>query len=236
MSLFTFEAVEVAKGGKLILGPIDWHVEAGKISTVLGPSGSGKTSLLRLMNRLDDPTSGHVFYSGQPIEGCDVSALRREVAMVFQRTELFEGTVEANLLFGPGLHDMSVDLDQLAGLVRLAPDLMAQSVTTLSGGQAQKVAIARAMSVGPKVLLLDEPTSGLDPTATLQIEQLVRCLVTDLGLTCIFVTHDIEQAKRVADSALLLIDGRKVEGGPIAEVLARPKDPRTLRFIRGELL
>ena len=235
MSLFALKTVEVAKGGKVILGPVDWDVEARKISTVLGPSGSGKTSLLRLLNRLDDPTSGQVSYGGQPLESYDVAGLRREVAMVFQRTELFEGTVEANLLFGPAVHDIRIDIDRLVRLVRLDPDLVEQDVATLSGGQAQKVAIARAMSVGPKVLLLDEPTSGLDPTATLQIEQLVRCLVTDLGLTCVFVTHDIEQAKRVADRVLLLIEGKNVEEGPIAEVLARPKDPRTLKFIRGDL-
>jgi putative ABC transport system ATP-binding protein len=158
-----------------------------------------------------------------------------EVGMAFQRPELFEGTVEDNLRFGPALHDIHIDIEEMMALVGLDRGMLKQEARCLSGGEAQKVSIGRAISVGPKVLLLDEPTSGLDPTACLQIEQLVKRLVKTLGLTCIFVTHFIEQAKRMGDAAILLIDGRKVEEGPMSEFLNHPQDPRTLQFIRGEL-
>ena len=155
--------------------------------------------------------------------------------MAFQRPELFEGTVEDNLRFGPAVHDIPVDVEEVLALVGLDAGILNQDARNLSGGEAQKVSIGRAISVGPKVLLLDEPTSALDPTATLQIEALVRRLVTTLGLTCIFVTHHIEQAERMGDSAILLIEGRKVEEGPVSHLLNHPQDPRTLKFIRGEL-
>ncbi len=235
MDLFRLEHIGVTKSGKQVLGPVDWTVSEGRISTIMGPSGSGKTSLLRLLNRLEDPTLGSVFYKGAEITSWDIRRVRREVGMVFQRPELFEGTIEDNLLFGPNIHRMCVDVEEIIKLVGLAPSMLGQDVKTLSGGQAQKVSIGRALAVGPSSLLLDEPTSGLDPTSTLQIEALVSRLVESLGLTCIFVTHDIAQARRIGDSAVLLIDGKKVEEGPIEDVLTRPQDPRTMQFIRGEL-
>jgi putative ABC transport system ATP-binding protein len=235
MNAFKLEQVGAVKSGKPVLESLDWCIEDGRISTILGPSGSGKTSLLRLLNRLDDPASGQVIYKDKPISSWDVCVLRREVGMAFQRPELFEGTVEDNLRFGPALHDIHIDIEEMMALVGLDRGMLKQEARCLSGGEAQKVSIGRAISVGPKVLLLDEPTSGLDPTACLQIEQLVKRLVKTLGLTCIFVTHFIEQAKRMGDAAILLIDGRKVEEGPMSEFLNHPQDPRTLQFIRGEL-
>jgi putative ABC transport system ATP-binding protein len=214
---------------------VDWCVAEGRISTILGPSGSGKTSLLRLLNRLDDPASGRVYYKDRLISSCDVCTLRREVGMAFQRPELFEGTVEDNLRFGPDIHDIPIDIAEVLALIGLEVDILGQDAKTLSGGEAQKVSIGRAISVGPRILLLDEPTSGLDPTATLQIESLVKRLVSSLGLTCIFVTHYIEQARRMGDNAILLIDGRKVEEGAMSHFLNHPQDPRTLKFLRGEL-
>jgi putative ABC transport system ATP-binding protein len=155
--------------------------------------------------------------------------------MVFQRPELFEGTIEDNLVFGPAMHGTCIDVGEVLELVSLPSSMLTQDVTTLSGGEAQKVSIGRALAVGPCALLLDEPTSGLDPTATFQIEALTKRLVESLGLTCVFVTHDVEQARRIGDSAILLIDGKKAEDGPMADVLTNPRDPRTLKFIRGEL-
>lgn len=235
MDAFRLEQVGLAKTDRTILTSLDWCIPVRGISTLLGPSGSGKTSVLRLLNRLDDPTSGAIFYNDVPILEWNVQALRKEVGMVFQRQELFEGTVEDNILFGASLHGIRADLRDIFELVGLDEGMGSRDVCTLSGGQAQKVTIARALAVEPRVMLLDEPTSGLDPTATLQIESTVKHLVKTLGLTCIFVTHDIEQAKRVGDGAALLIEGQKVEEGPIKEILAHPKDPRTLRFVRGDL-
>jgi ABC-type phosphate transport system ATPase subunit len=236
VDLFRLEQVTVTKSGKHVLGPMDWSVSEGRISTIMGPSGSGKTSLLRLLNRLEDPALGSVFYKGDEIASWDIRRLRREVGMVFQRPELFEGTIEDNLLFGPNIHRICVDIEEIIKLVGLTPSMLGQDVKTLSGGQAQKVSIGRALAVGPSSLLLDEPTSGLDPTSTLQIEALVERLVESLGLTCVFVTHDVTQASRIGDSAILIIDGKKVEEGPITDVLTRPQDPRTLQFMKGELV
>lgn len=233
--IFTLEDIHVTKGDLEILKGIAWRVPEGRTSVILGPSGSGKTSLLRLLNRLDEPTSGGIKYGDRPIDAYEVHRLRREVGMVFQRAEFFEGTIRDNLLFGTEIHKINIDIDDILALVTLAPDLLDRDVSTLSGGQAQKVSIGRSIAVGPKVLLLDEPTSGLDPTATVQIESLVRRLVDTLGITCIFVTHHIEQARRVGDRAIVIMDGRKVEEGPLPELLTNPRDPRTLRFIRGEL-
>jgi putative ABC transport system ATP-binding protein len=227
--------VGLSKSGRVILKDIDWAIPECGISTLLGPSGSGKTSVLRLLNRLDDPSSGRISYNSEPVCSCDLQSLRREVGMVFQRQELFEGTVEDNILFGPRLHGMDIDLGATLDLVGLDPSVLSRDVSTLSGGQCQKVTIARALAVGPRVLLLDEPTTGLDPSATLQIEALVKQLVKKLGLTCVFVTHNIEQAERVGDRAVLLIDGQKVEEGPIGEIRANPNDSRTRRFMKGEL-
>jgi putative ABC transport system ATP-binding protein len=233
--VFNLEGVRVAKQGVEILRGIDWRVPEGRISIILGPSGSGKTSLLRLLNRLDEPTSGRIQYGGNAIDSYEVYRLRREVGMVFQRPELFEGTVRENLLFGSDLHKINVNTDNILSLVALENDMLDRDIGTLSGGQAQKVSIGRSVAVGPRVLLMDEPTSGLDPTATLQIETLVRRLVETLGLTCIFVTHLIEQARRVGDRAIVIMDGQKVEEGPIPDMLTSPRDPRTRKFIRGEL-
>lgn len=235
MNVFRLEGVGLSKSGTCIFDDLNLGISAGGISTLLGPSGSGKTSLLRLLNRLDEPESGRIFYGDLPIISYDIQALRMEVGMVFQRQELFEGSVRDNILFGPGLHGMAVDPDEILDLVGLDPAARGKDVANLSGGQAQKVVIGRALAVGPKVLLLDEPTANLDPTSTLQIEEVVQHLSRGLGLTCVFVTHNVEQAKRVGDSAFVLIDGQVVEEGPIGEILTNPRDPRTLRFAKGEL-
>jgi putative ABC transport system ATP-binding protein len=235
MKVFRLERIRLTKSGTAIFDSLDASISSGGITTLLGPSGSGKTSLLRLLNRLDEPTAGNIYYNDEPIASYDIQALRLEVGMVFQRQELFEGTVTDNILFGPGLHGMPVEPGEILDLVGLDPDAHDRDVTTLSGGQAQKVIIGRALAVGPKVLLLDEPTANLDPTATLQVEELVKHLSRKLGLTCIFVTHNVEQARRVGDSAFVLIEGQVVEEGSIGDILNHPKDPRTLRFAKGEL-
>jgi putative ABC transport system ATP-binding protein len=235
MDIFRLEDIHLTRGTTEVLRGIGWSIAECRTSIILGPSGSGKTSLLRLLNRLDEPTEGRLYFRDAPISSHEVRRLRREVGMVFQRPELFEGTVRENILFGTDMHKINIDLEEILSLVALDAGMLDRDVATLSGGQAQKVSIGRSIAVGPRVLLLDEPTSGLDPTATLQIESLVKRLVGALGLTCVFVTHLIEQAKRIGDNALILIAGQKVEEGPVAEVFTHPKDPRTRRFMEGGL-
>lgn len=233
--VFELLDVSLAKDGKEILKGIDWKILPGQVSIVLGPTGSGKTSLLRLLNRLDDPTSGEVRYTNKPITSMRVADVRREVGMVLQQPFLFEGTVLDNILYGPRLHGVDADVGEVTSLVGIGDDMLDQDAATLSVGQSQKVSIARAVALRPRVLLLDEPTSGLDPTSTLQIESLLSGLVEALELTCVFVTHHIEQARRLGHRGILIIDGAKVEERGIEEMLSSPADDRTRRFINGEL-
>lgn len=233
--VFELSKVSLAKNGKQILRDVDWKVGAGQVSIVLGPTGSGKTSLLRLLNRLDDPTSGEVRYMGEPIRFMDVGHLRRQVVMVLQRPFLFEGSVLDNVLYGVRLHGLEIDISEITSLVGIGEDMLGQDSGTLSVGQSQKVSIARAVALKPRVLLLDEPTSGLDPTSTLQIESMLSGLVSALHLTCVFVTHHIEQARRLGHRGILLIDGAGVEERGIQEMLSSPSDERTRKFIKGDL-
>jgi putative ABC transport system ATP-binding protein len=227
--------VSLAKNGKDILRDIDWKVGGGQVTIVLGPTGSGKTSILRLLNRLDDPTSGEVRYMDRPVRSLSVRDLRREVGMVLQQPFLFEGTVLDNILYGAGLHGMEVDVEEITALVGIDGGMLSQDVSTLSVGQSQKVSIARSVAVKPRVLLLDEPTSGLDPTSTFQIEEMLSGLVEALDLTCVFVTHHIEQARRLGHRAILIIDGARVEECEIEKMISSPTDERTRKFMSGEL-
>jgi putative ABC transport system ATP-binding protein len=193
---------------------------AGETLAIVGPSGSGKTSLLRLLNRLDEPTSGTVFLNGVDYRRLVPRDLRRRVGMVTQRPYLFPGTVAQNLRFGPRQRGEELPDDQVdellsgVGLVGYA----ARNVANLSGGEAQRVSFARTLANAPEVLLLDEPTSALDADAKAEVEGLIQQIVRERGLTCVLVTHDLAQATRLAKRALLLEGGQIVRDGPLEEV------------------
>ncbi len=207
--------------GRTIVDEISLEVQAAEVLAIVGPSGSGKTSLLRLLNRLDEPTSGTVFLAGTDYRQLPPRDLRRRVGMVTQRPFLFPGTVADNVRFGPRqrgevLPDLTVDdVLQRVGLSRYG----SRDVSNLSGGEAQRVSLARALANSPEILLMDEPTSALDETAKLGVESLIRHVIGDSRLTCIIVTHDTAQARRMAESVLVLENGRAVRHGPISEVL-----------------
>ena len=171
----------------------------------------------------------------RPIETMSVCDLRKEVGMVLQQPFLFEGSVLDNILYGARLHGIEADVTEITSLVGIDEGMLGQEASTLSVGQSQKVSIARAIALRPKVLLLDEPTSGLDPTATLKIEELISGLVRALNLTCVFVTHHIEQARRLGHRGILIIDGARIEECEIEDMFSSPADERTRRFIKGEL-
>ena len=199
-----------------VLRDVSLEIVEGSISSVVGPSGSGKTSLMRCLNRLWEPPAGTVFFDGQDITTIDVLSLRRRVGMLFQSANLFDGTVADNVAYGPSLEGRSLPsrrIDELLQMAGLEPRFATETAANLSGGEAQRVALARALANEPEVLLMDEPTSALDPAATLHVEQTIRELQKMMDLTVVLVTHDIEQVRRVADSAALLIDGRIVETG-----------------------
>jgi putative ABC transport system ATP-binding protein len=207
--------------GRSIVDDISVQIRSGEILAVIGPSGSGKSSFLRLLNRLDEPTSGTVFLGAIDYRQIPPAELRRRVGMVTQRAFLFPGSVYDNLSFGPRQRgaELSQDLAQeLLSRVGLA-GYLARDVAHLSGGEAQRISIARALANAPGVLLLDEPTSALDEASKSGVESLLHDIIRERSLTCVMVTHDVAQAARLATSVLLLENGRVLKAGSVNEVL-----------------
>jgi putative ABC transport system ATP-binding protein len=206
VALFELEAVTVAGVERPRLHDVSLRLAADGVTVLQGPSGSGKSTLLRLLNRLEAPTDGTVRYHGEDLAERDVLAHRREVGMVFQAPVLFPGTVADNLAVARPV-DPPADLLERAGLPAA---FLTREAGTLSGGEAQRACVARALATRPRVLLMDEPTSALDPDATLVIERLARDLAAD-GIPIVLVSHDTEQAKRVGDRRVRLAAGRVIE-------------------------
>ena len=202
---FTFEQVTVRRAGRQILDEITARIPAAGITVVAGPSGAGKTTLLRLCNRLEIPDQGVVSYHGQPLDDLDPLVLRRRVGMVFQRPTPFPGTVADNLAVA---HPTAGAAELTTALARVAldPGLLTQEARTLSGGELQRMCLARTLVTQPETLLLDEPTSALDEQPKRVFETTARDLATQ-GITIIWVTHDAAQAQRVADRVYHLRDG-----------------------------
>ena len=195
-------------GGAEILKGVGLAVEEAEIVCVTGPSGSGKSILLRALNRLVEPTWGAVFLDGVSTSEIDPLALRRRVGMIFQLPALSGGSVEEAVLYGPRLIGRDADAAGLLGSVGLDPALVSRDPGGLSVGQQQRVSIARALALGPEVLLMDEPTSALDEAARDKIEGLVRDLNRREGLTFVIVSHDLGQVERLADRVVLVNAGR----------------------------
>jgi putative ABC transport system ATP-binding protein len=215
--LFAFDAVSVGPPEARRLDGLDAQLPAGGLTVIAGPSGSGKSTLLRLCNRLEVPSEGVVRHRGEDIAQRDPLTLRREVAMVFQRPVTFAGTVLDNLREADAECDAArgAELLERAGL---AATFLARDAGELSGGEAQRACLARALATDPHVMLMDEPTSALDAKATAVLERLAQQLVAD-GTPVIWVSHSEEQMRRLADCVLLLVDGRVDREGSAAEVL-----------------
>ena len=206
---------------KLLVQDVSFELKKGEVLAIAGSSGSGKTSLLRLLNRLDEPTRGTVFVEGVDYREIQPRDLRRKLGMVTQQPYLFPGTVTANLRFGPAQRGELLPDDSVAELLAQVglKGYGERDVANLSGGEAQRVSLARTLANSPVVLLLDEPTSALDDAAKLEVESSIQKVVRDQGLTCVMVTHDLAQAARLAERALVLEAGRIVRAGLVDEVL-----------------
>jgi putative ABC transport system ATP-binding protein len=204
-------------GNKVIVDDVSFELHAAETLGILGPSGSGKSSLLRLLNRLDEPTSGTVFVEGVDYRSIAPRELRRKIGLVMQRPYLFPGTVEDNVRFGPQQRGEQVSSDAIAALVSETglPGYATRDVAKLSGGEAQRVSLARALANSPSVLLLDEPTSALDDASKGSIETLIRTIVNGKKLGCVLVTHDRSQADRMASRILRMESGRALAGGDV---------------------
>ena len=223
--LFVLDDVEVTRGeGEDHVHPLSavhLVVRPARVTVVVGPSGSGKSTLLRLLNRLEEPTAGRVRFHGEPLASYDVLALRRRVGLLLQRPTPLPGTVLENLRTGaPSLSPAAATA--LLDRVGLPESFLPRDALDLSGGEAQRVCLARALAVEPEVLLLDEATSALDPFAAQVVEGVVRSLTGD-GVSVVMVSHDLAQARRVADDLVVVIGGRVVAAGEAAEVLAHPE-------------
>jgi putative ABC transport system ATP-binding protein len=205
--VYSFEDVGVRLGQRQVLDSIDLAVSGHGITVVLGPSGSGKSTLTRLTNRLLDPTHGTVRLRGTDVRDLDVLELRRTVGMVFQRPTLFGGTVRDDLA-ATHVEDAPAHAKMLQR-VGLDADLLDREGSTLSGGEAQRVCLARALLMRPRVLVADEPTASLDHDSTLALERLARNLADD-GVPVLWVTHDLAQVERIADRRVTLEAGRVV--------------------------
>ncbi|NEE00636.1 ABC transporter ATP-binding protein [Phytoactinopolyspora halotolerans] len=218
--LFAFHDVVVERQGIRALNGFSARIEGLGVTGLSGPSGSGKSTLLRLCNRLEVPTSGQVLFRGDDVAGLDPLTLRRQVGMVFQKPTPFPGSVRDNLL--AAAPDAGMDeLEQALLRASLDGSWLDRDATTLSGGEAQRVCMARTLAMEPEVLLLDEPTSALDQAAVEIFEQAVSELVK-AGLAAIWVSHDTVQLRRVADVVLRIDDGRyagtdRIEHGSPAE-------------------
>ncbi len=224
-----------------ILDRVSFAVPTGKQLTILGPSGSGKTTVLRLCNRLIDPSAGSILLDGQSILEISPLQVRKQVRYVAQLPVFIKDlSLEENLLFGlclgrePEQGNRKIGYDLLHN-VGLKKEILQQQQDELSAGQAQRICLARSLAPGPEVLLLDEPTSALDFTARLELEKLIRHLQEEKGLTSIFVTHDLEQARRLGGEAALLARGTIVESGPVEQLLENPREALTRQFIEGNL-
>jgi putative ABC transport system ATP-binding protein len=206
---------------KVLVEDVTFKVRTGEVLAIVGPSGSGKSSLLRLLNRLDEATSGTLYVEGIDYRQIPPRELRRKLGMVNQRPYLFPGTVEENLQFGPRQRGESLSHESIEQLlVRVGlKGYSSRNVANLSGGEAQRVSVARTLANSPQVLLLDEPTSALDEASKLEVESAIQNVVHDRGLTCVLVTHDTAQAARLAERALLLESGHVVRIGTVSEVL-----------------
>jgi putative ABC transport system ATP-binding protein len=220
-----FELVGVSAGpvdGDPILRAIDLVIPANGVTVLAGPSGAGKSTLLRLLNRLDDPVAGEIRWRGRPLTEWAPTELRRQVAMVFQRPPLFAGTVLDNLRVARA----DVDAERAGHVlehVGLDPELLGQEAESLSGGEAQRMCVARALLTDPTVLLADEPTAALDRAARATVEDLGRMLA-DSGVAVIWVSHDTDQLRRLADHVIVLADGAVRAVGHLSELDASP-DP-----------
>jgi phosphate transport system ATP-binding protein len=244
---FSVESLECRYGGAVAVRDVSMTVPAQGVTAFIGPSGCGKSTILRCFNRMNDvigsfSLSGKVLLDGEDVNapGTDPTAVRRRVGMVFQRSNPFPSSIFDNVAYGlrlrGGLPQAELALRVEAALRAAVlwddvKDRLDANASSLSGGQQQRLCIARALAVEPEVLLFDEPASALDPISTARVEE----LVLELGrrLTVVIVTHNLQQATRVADRTAFFLLGRLIEYGPTLELFTRPQQPETEAYVSG---
>ena len=246
MSKLSIENLNLYYGNFHALENINMEIEAGKITAFIGPSGCGKSTLLKSLNRMNDlvegcKITGDVKLDGKEIYGdIDVNLLRKKVGMVFQKPNPFPMSIYDNIAFGPRTHGITskAELDEIvekslrgAAIWEETKDCLKKSALSMSGGQQQRLCIARALAVEPEVLLMDEPTSALDPISTMKIEELAMELKKKY--TIVIVTHNMQQAVRISDKTGFFLHGELVEYADTEKMFSVPQDKRTEDYITG---
>ncbi|WP_068457667.1 phosphate ABC transporter ATP-binding protein PstB [Aedoeadaptatus pacaensis] len=239
--------VDLWYGDFQALKKINLDIKENEITAFIGPSGCGKSTMLKCLNRMNDLVEdcrieGHMLLDGKDIydSGYDVNLLRRRVGMVFQNPNPFPMSIYDNIAYGPRTHGIKGknELNEIverslkgAAIWEEVKDKLHQRATEVSGGQQQRICIARALAVEPEVLLMDEPTSALDPISTLKIEELVQDLKKDY--TIVMVTHNMQQAARVSDKTAFFLTGEVIEMDKTEKMFSNPRDKRTEDYITG---
>ena len=245
MSIISANDLCLWYGNFQALKNINIEIPEHSITALIGPSGCGKSTFLKTLNRMNDliPTvkiTGEVMYNGHNIFETDVNNLRKEVGMVFQKPNPFPMSIYDNIAYGPRTHGITnkAQLDDIvekalrsAAIWDEVKDRLKKNALGMSGGQQQRLCIARALAVEPKVLLMDEPTSALDPISTSRIEDLAMELKKDY--TIVMVTHNMQQAVRISDETAFFLLGELIEFGPTEQLFSVPKDKRTEDYITG---
>lgn len=223
--------------GRKVLDIEQLEIEEGSITGIIGPNGAGKSTLLNILGKLDSETSGRVSYTE---EGIPLKECAKKITLVFQNPYLIRTTVEKNIAYPLKLRGWSEE-DTEKRVSELTRELGLEKLRTrkswqLSGGEVQKVALARALSFRPKLLLMDEPTASIDPATTGEIERMLEKINREEGTTILLVTHNLSQAKRICHRLVFLNKGQLVETGGCQEIFTTLSNPITRRFVEGELL
>lgn len=235
----------VSYDDKKILKNINMYIDRNKITAIIGPSGCGKSTFLKSLNMMINEekgakTFGDIFFEGKNIKDFEIELLRKNIGLVFQTPTPFPFSIYKNMTYAPiyyGIKD-KIQLDnlvkeklKLAGLYDEIKDEINKSALSLSGGQQQRLCIARELTVEPEVLLLDEPCSALDIQNTIKIEEMLKNL--SKNYTIIIVTHNLAQAKRIADKTAFFFDGELVEYEDTEKIFSNPRDEKTKKYING---
>lgn len=237
--LYQIKGLQQTYNGRTVLNIDELQIFRGEILGLVGPSGAGKSTFLRLLGFLETPAAGILSYAGRPYDDMwPDQTSRRGVTMVFQNPHLLRRSVTDNVTYGMNLRGQGNGQDEVARMLAGLglEDLADAQARTLSGGEAQRVALARALVLRPEVLLLDEPTANLDPYNIKLIEEIVRRTNDEDGTTVVVVTHNVFQARRLADRVGLLLSGGLVEVGETESFFSEPQNPETDAFVRGDMI
>jgi tungstate transport system ATP-binding protein len=248
--LFRIEKLCMAFGEKEVLKNINLVIQRGEIFALIGPSGAGKTTFLRILNLFEKPKCGDLVFEGMRLNGaCGEKKtpylntginLRKKMSMLFQTPAVFNTSVFDNVAYG--LKVRGFDKRTIEEKVRTALAIVGlfgmetQKARTLSGGEAQRLAFARAIVYEPEILLLDEPTANLDPANVAKIEEIIKRIRNERGTTIVIATHNIPQVKRIADRVGILLNGELIEVSSKEGIFTSPKDARSAAFMKGEMI